>query len=266
MKKLVFVWMVCGLAMTSCLSPKVIYLKDMEPDFLYSLIEKTELKIKQEDRLRITISSKNPELSAPFNLGVFGYQVNVDGEVRTTASPVMQESGYEVDPQGNIEFPVLGTLHVEGLTRQELSGFIKTRLREDGLINDVIVTVDFLNLKIMMMGEVGGVGILSVPEGRITLLEAIMRSGGLTPNASLGEVAVIREQDNGRVMLMNDLRTVEVFNSPSFYLQQNDIVYVKPKAGRPSEGEQRAWQLWSILLSLAGTSATILLLIQYYQR
>jgi polysaccharide export outer membrane protein len=266
MKKFVFVWIICGLAMTSCLSPKVIYLKDMEPDFLYSLAEKTELRIKQDDRLRITVSSKSAELSAPFNAGVFGYQVNVDGEVRTTANPVMQERGYEVTPQGSIEFPILGTLQVEGLTRQELSGLIKAQLRKEGLINDAIVTVDFLNLKIMMMGEVNGVGILSVPEGRITLLEAILRSGGLTTNASLGEIAVIREQENGRVMLMNDLRTVEVFSSSSFYLQQNDIVYVKPKAGRPSEGENRAWQFWSVLLSLVGTITSTFLLYQYYKK
>jgi polysaccharide export outer membrane protein len=238
----------------------------MEPDFLYSLADRPALKIKQNDRLRIIVNSKNPELSAPFNMGVFGYEINVDGEVRTTASSVMQERGYEVNPQGTIEFPILGILYVEGLTRQELADLIKKRLREEGLINDAIVTVDFLNLKIMMMGEVGGVGILSVPEGRITLLEAIMRSGGLTSNASMGEIAVIRESEGGLVMLMNDLRTVDVFNSPGFYLQQNDIVYVKPKAGQRTETENRVWQVYSTLISLLGTATSVLILMYYYKQ
>jgi polysaccharide export outer membrane protein len=266
MRKSMFLWLVCGFAMmTSCVSPKkVIYLRDMDPDFLYSLGAKPEVRIEPDDRLRIVISSKNPELSAPFNIRIGGYQVSTDGEVRLTANPNLQETGYVVDRQGNIEFPILGLLQVKGLTKQELSGLIKERLKQEELINDAIVTVDLLNMKIIMMGEVGGVGVLSVSENRITLLEAIIRSGGLTPNASMGEVAVIREDQDGLRMLMNDLRTVEVFNSPGFYLQQNDIVYVKPLAGVPSAKENRAWQLSGTLLGLISTVVSSWLLIQYY--
>jgi polysaccharide export outer membrane protein len=269
MKKSMFLWMVCGfVVMTSCVSPKkVIYLRDMEPNFLYFSASKPELRIEQDDRLRIVISSREPELTAPFNMGVGGYQIGTDGEVRTRAvvNPA-QETGYMVDRQGNIEYPVLGILHVEGLTKKELADLLKDWLKQEKLINDAIVTVDLLNLKITMMGEVGSVGVLSVPDNRITLLEAITRAGGLTANASMDNVAVIREDGDGRRMLVNDLRTVDLFNSPGFYLQQNDIVYVKPKAGAPSAKETRAWQFYSTLLGLASTVVSTWLLIQYYKK
>ncbi|MDR2806404.1 MAG: polysaccharide biosynthesis/export family protein [Dysgonamonadaceae bacterium] len=262
MRKCVFLLIVCGFAMTSCLSPKIVYLEDMKPDYLYSLVEKTELRIQQDDRLRIIISSKNPELSAPFNLGVVGYRVSTEGELQTMDNPVTQEIGYVVSRQGTIEFPILGTLYVKGLTQQALSSLIKARLKEEELINDAIVTVELMNLKILMMGEVGGIGVLSVPDSRITLIEAIIRAGGLTANASLGEVAVIREIEGRRVMLMNDLRTVNVFNSSSFYLQQNDIVYVKPKSGMPSQRENRAWQMYSTLLGVASVIVSLSILMR----
>jgi polysaccharide export outer membrane protein len=238
----------------------------MEPDVLYLFASKPELQIGQEDRLRILISSRTPELAAPFNMGIGGYQVGADGEVRTVQNPIIQETEYVVDRRGDIEFPVLGTLHVEGLTRQELSSRIKDLLRKEGLLNDAIVTIDLLNLKITMMGEVGNIGVLSVPDNRITLLEAITRSGGLTANASMDRVAVIREDKDGRRMIMNDLRTVEVFNSPGFYLQQNDIVYVKPKAGKPSEKENRAWQIFSTVFGLCSSVISLLLLAEYYKK
>jgi polysaccharide export outer membrane protein len=268
MKKSMFVWVVCGFAMmTSCVSPKkVTYLRDMEPNFLYFSATKPELRIVQDDRLRIVINSENRELLAPFKTEIGGYQVESDGEVKTVDSPVIQETGYVVDRQGNIEYPVLGILHVEGLTKQELSDLIKNRLKQEKLVSDAIVTVELLNLKITMMGEVGRVGVLSVAENRITLLEAITRSGGLTANASMNNVVVIREDGDGRRMLENDLHTIELFNSPGFYLQQNDIVYVKPKAGAPSAKENRAWQFYGTLLGLASTIISTWLLIQYYKK
>jgi polysaccharide export outer membrane protein len=237
----------------------------MEPDLLYPLSRREELKIQPGDRLQILISSKNPELSAPFNVGVGGYQVGMDGEIKTMANSAMQEKGYTVSPQGNIEFPVLGELYVEGLTRQELADLIRERLRKDELINDAIVTVDLLNLKIIMIGEVNSVGVLSVPDGKITLLEAITMSGGLTNNAMMNEVAVIREEVGGYRMMINDLRKVEVFNSPSFYLQQNDIVYVKPVTRGLSERESNVLQFSTFLLGLGSTVVSLMILRQYYK-
>jgi len=266
MKKIVLLLSLCGLIMTSCIVPqKMVYMKDMRPEILYTLTQRPLLKIQQHDRLRILVSSRNPELAAPFNLGVAGYQIGSDGEVRTTSNMTVREGGYLVDRQGNIEFPVLGMLRVEGLTIQEASNLIKNRMREERLINDALVTVDILNFKIMVIGEVGSIGIQNVPEEKITLLEAITRAGGVTSNAALSEVLVIREDRRGYRQIVNDLRTVAVLESPAFYLQQNDIVYVKPRTARMTERETRTWQWYNTLLGFGNTVISILLLINYYK-
>ena len=264
MKKLVFLLWLCSWMITSCVAPsKMVYLKDMRPEIQYTISQRPLLRIQQQDRLKITVSSRNPELAAPFNVGVAGYQVGADGDVRTTAS--MIDGGYLVDRQGNIEFPVLGMMRVEGLTIQEAANMIKNQLREERFISDALVTVDILNFKIMVIGEVANIGIQNVPDEKITLLEAIRRAGGLTTNASMDEVVVMREDRRGYRMLVNDLRTVAVFDSPGFYLQQNDIVYVKPKAARVSERESRSWQWYNTVLGLGNTVISVILLLNYYK-
>ena len=264
MKKLVFLLLLCGLVMTSC-SPRMIYLKDMRPELLYTLSQKPELKIQPQDRLRIVVSSKNPELVVPFNSGTRGYQMGSDGEIRMT-DPSLQESGYLVDRQGSIEFPVLGMIRVEGLTMKELSDLIKKNLIDNRIVSDAIVTVDILNFKITLVGEVGGVGVQIINDDKITLLDAIIRGGGVTPNASMKEVVVIREDKRGYRMFVNDLSTVAVFDAPAFYLQQNDIVYVKPKTGAMSQGESRTWQLFGALTGLINTTLSLLILLNYYNK
>ena len=262
MKKIVLLLSLCGL-MTSCLVPqKMVYMKDMRPDYLYTMSQRPMLKIQKYDRLRILITSERPELAAPFNLGIVGS----DGEIRATANRSIQENGYLVDREGNIEFPILGVLYVEGLTTQEASNMIKNYLRAERIISDALVTVEILNFKIMVIGEVSSIGVQNVPDEKITLLEAITRAGGVTTNASLGEVLVMREASRGGyIPIMNDLRTVAVLESPAFYLQQNDIVYVKPKGARLSERENRAWQWYNTALSLGNTLISVLLLINYYK-
>ena len=266
MKKTVFLLLLCTLAMFSCLAPrKIVYLNDMRPELLYQISQRPDLKIQPQDRLKIMISSRTPELSAPFNMGVGGYQVDSDGEIRATATTAMQDGGYLVDRQGNIEFPILGTLRVDGLTKQELAYQIKNRLRDERLINDALVTVDIVNFRITVIGEVGRPGVQTVIDEKISIFDAITRAGGVTTNASMDEVVVIREDRRGYRLFYNDLRTVAVFDSPTYFLQQNDVVYVRPKAARMSERESRSWQWFSAVLGLSGTIISILLLINYYK-
>ena len=266
MKKIVFLLAVCGLVMTSCMIPeKISYMKDIKPNVRYSIPQKPEMRIQPDDRLRIMVFSQKPVLSAPFNARVGGYQVSAEGEISMTGDAIIEE-GYLVDREGNIEFPVLGMLRVEGLTLQELSDLIKDNLRKRTMLGDALVTVSFLNFKILLMGEVGGAGILSVPEGRITLLEAILQSGGLTNNASMKDVEVIREDENGRRMMKVDLRTMSMFNSSVFYLQQNDIVYVRPRVPQRTAREERGWQVFNLILGMTSTVTSIMLLFNFYNK
>jgi polysaccharide export outer membrane protein len=241
-------------------------MKDMRPDILYTLSQRPELKIQQNDRLKIVVSSRSSELAAPFNIGVGGYQIGTDGEFSSTNNTTLQERGYLVDSQGNIEYPVLGILRVGGLSTQEASYLIRNHLREERIISDAIVTVDVLNFKVMVIGEVNNNGIIIVPEGRITLFEAIIRAGGVTTNAAMGEIVVMREERRGYRFLYSDLRTVAVFDSPSYFLQQNDIVYVKPITAPMSERESRTWQWYNTSIGLIGAILSAFLLINYYKK
>lgn len=231
MKKFLPVFFIgCMLLLNSCIiSKKVVYVKDMLPDTTYNVLEAPALRVQKGDRLSIVVRAKMPELAVPFNQGLGDYQVDGQGSVLANPSSTLAEKGYLVDANGEIDFPIFGTLNIEGMTLDRVRGMIKSRLVNEKLISDPIVKVELLNLKINMMGEVGSVGVLDVPEARITLLEAISRSGGLTNNAATDRIKVIREEDGLRKMVINDIQSKDIFNSPTYYLQQNDIVYVEPR-------------------------------------
>lgn len=220
----------CMLLLNSCIiSKKVVYVKDMLPDTIYNVMEAPALRVQKGDRLSIVVSSKMPELAVPFNQGLGDYQVNDQGNVLTSSSFTTATNGYLVDANGEIDFPILETLNIEGMTLDRVRGMIKSRLVNEKLISNPIVKVELLNLKINMMGEVSSIGVLAVPEAKITLLEAISRSGGLTNNAATDRITVIREEDGIRKMFVNNIQSKDIFDSPTYYLQQNDIVYVEPR-------------------------------------
>ena len=165
-----------------------------------------------------------------------------------------------MDINGNIDFPVLGQLHVEGLTRRQLTELIKKRLINEELLKDPMVTVNFLNFKFSVLGEVGHVGTFEVKGDRITLLEALAMAGDLTPRSRLDRIAVIREYGNKRRILFHDIRSKDIFTSPYYYLQQNDIVYVEPTNMKATEQAQRKLSTWSMILSLITTITSLVLL------
>ena len=172
--------------------------------------------------------------------------------------------GYLVDSNGDIDFPILGKLHVAGLTRMQLTEMIKQRLIDEDLIKDPIVTVQFLNYKVSGMGEVNAPGSFNISGDRITLLEALSMAGDLTIYGRRDRVAVIREKDGKRTILMHDLRSSDIFNSPCYYLQQNDIVYVEPnkaKAEQTDINQNKSLGVWfgaiSALVSIASLIVTL---------
>ncbi|GHE39847.1 polysaccharide biosynthesis/export family protein [Sphingobacterium griseoflavum] len=250
----------CILAFASCIVPKkVVYLKDMEANKVYNTALVPPLRIQKNDRLSIQVTSKNPELAAPFNPDGGVYNVSAQGSV--TAVPMAgpnTNKGYLVDQDGNIEFPVLGTINVEGLTLDGVRDMMRDRLVQEKLISDAVIKIELMNLKITMMGAVGAVGVLDVPDSRITLLEAITRSGGLTANAKTNKVAVIREEAGGRKMYLNDIEKMDVFNSPTYYLQQNDIVYVEPRTGEMTPRETMTLTYFGLITGVATMVLTLL--------
>jgi polysaccharide export outer membrane protein len=233
----------------------------MRENVAYPIMEQQEIKIQQNDKLSITVSAKDPELATPFNVGFGTYRVENDGNISTSSvgTSVIKEKGYVVNANGDINYPVLGRIHAEGLTKLELGEYIRKRLIEEGLLKDPVVTVDLLNLKITMMGETG-TGVLSIDDSRITLLEALTRSGGINENGRMDKVGVIREEGGVRRLMITDVRDVSVFDFPGFYLQQNDIVYVYPKAARPSQRLEYNLRLVSLVTSFSSIVISLLVL------
>lgn len=229
------------LLLNSCLTPKkVVYVSDMMQDSIYQVDQAPLLRIQKNDRLKITISSKNPALAAPFNQSVGSYQVNEKGQIATTFDQSSSNKGYLVSQDGEIDLPILGSLQVEGMTLQEVKGFIRSKIETAGFIQDPNVTVELINFKINVMGAVKQVGVLEVPDGSITLLEALSKAGGIGSNAAPNKIAVIREQGGQRKKIVADIQSKDIFNSPAFHLRQNDIVYVTPKSGEITPKEENS--------------------------
>lgn len=258
-------FLLATLLFSSCATRKdLIYLRDMEELKEYPVFQKYEPVIHRDDRLSITVSCKNPELTLPFNIpGSSNYSIGLDGNITTsvpTGGSDNANKGYLVDVNGEIDFPILGKLKVEGRTRGQVTDLIKQRLIDEDLIKDPIVMVNFLNFKITVLGEVGSPNTYDITGDRITLLEAIAKAGDVTDDGRVDRVAVIREYGNKRRIMYHDLRSKDVFNSPCYYLQQNDIVYVEPSANKTRDNAQRAFSTFSMILSFVTTVTSLIVL------
>lgn len=222
-------WILFLLVMTSCASPKdIVYFQDSKNYASKKIEQSFNVKIQVDDLLAITVNNKNPELALPFNLPTIAYQAG-KGDQLTTAQ---QMQGYLVDSEGNIDFPILGVIHVEGMTRLALTKLVKNRLIEGDYMKDPVVSVKLLNYKISVMGEVNKPGSFDINSDRITVLEALSLAGDLSIYGKRDKVMVIREENGVRNVVNLNLKSGEIFNSPYFYLQQNDVVYVEPNKSR----------------------------------
>lgn len=246
--------------MSACTSSKqVVYFQDIDTVKQESIEQNHEATICNSDLLSIIINSKNPELALPFNMPLVSYQLGSE------SSGQHRMLGYLVDVEGNIDFPILGQMRVQGLTRLQLTQKIKQQLIDDDLIKDPVVTVQFLNYKVSVMGEVVRPGAFPVTGDRITLLEALSLAGDLTIYGRRDRVAVIRETNGERTILYHDLRSSNLFHSPCYYLQQNDVVYVEPnkiRAGQSNINQNNSASVWlsgiSILASVSSLLVNIL--------
>ena len=237
-------WLSGLIVLSSCMtSRKITYLQDLMPDTTYQAIEMPALRLQKNDRIQITVSASSPELAAPFNGGVGSFRVGDDGSVSTIVDRSSVNGGYIIDGQGNIDFPVLGKIYVQGKTLEDVRDMIGDELKSKEYINNPTVKVSLLNLRISIMGAVQSQTVLDVPESRITLLEAITRANGLSRVADPQAIIVIREENGKRVKYVNDIESRTIFDSPTYYLQQNDIVYVEPRMAdlTPEESRTRSW-------------------------
>jgi len=239
MRNLLRCLVLCAVVLTSCAShKKTVYLQDANMDMAVKIDNYEGIKIQPQDVLSITIYSKTPELADPFNLISVRYQTIGDIEIPLVTNQ-QNMVGYVVDKEGNIDFPMFGKIRVAGLTREELITFIKDKLIAENYINDPIVSVKFLNFRIFISGEIANPGVYEVTNDRITLLEALTMAGDLTIYGRRDNIRIIREKNGERKIYVVDLRTAALFNSPAYYLQQNDYIYVEPNNHRIKDANRR---------------------------
>lgn len=226
---------------TSCMSEKkIVYLQGA--DTLYAvpqqITEAFELEIQPDDELAISVDTKTPELLRPYNnKTLIGSSVtgSSNGENRTSsyASQSTMQSHmvyFLVDKDGNIEFPIFGTISTKGKTCRQLAEDLQERFRNgEEKVSDAIVNVKVMSFKVTVLGDVKAPGTQTFQGERLTLLEAIGRAGDMNASAHRDNVLVIREIGDNRVTYQVDMRDPKsVFDSPAYYMQQNDIVYVQP--------------------------------------
>ena len=234
----------------SCSTPaKLAYLRDLEYETPYLAKPAPELRLQVEDKVSIQVFSTDAELAAPFNLG----SGTMDGTGKGFVS-----TSYIVDKLGNIDFPVLGTLHVEGKTVNELKDEISGEIIRLGYIREPIVKVALENFSITVIGETGQ-SVMPIEGNSINILQVMARSGGTTEHSKIPDVMVIRTEGGERVAHTINLQSKSLFDSPVFYLQQNDIVYVKPRGLRVSSGGSTTIAILSPIMSAATTIAYLLL-------
>ena len=235
--------------LASCANVKdIAYFQDKAIDHPEEIDKHGGIVIQPKDMISIVVSSRNPELSTMFNLPVVSYQA---GSEIVTSAAQQRLMGYVVDNDGYIDFPVLGEINVGGMTRWELSEYIKNTLLEKGYLNDAVVTVEFMNFKVSVLGEVNHPGTYTIEGDKVTVLQALSLAGDLTIFGKRNNVTVIREMDGERIFYNVDLCSVDMFKSPAYNLLQNDIVYVEPSEikARQSTLDDKGLRMTSIMIS-----------------
>lgn len=206
------------------------YLENAKDSAIRAEIQVPQPVIQKGDLLSIRVYSKanglDPRVDAPYNLE----------ETGSAAAGGISRTGFLVDQDGNIEYPQIGRLHVEGLTREEVADLIKNKLQEE--LESPSVMVRFLNFKVSVLGEVKGPGTFTLPTERVTILEAMGLAGDVTQFGRKNNVMVAREKDGHIETGTIDLTSESMFTSPYYHLQQNDVVFVE-STGRNYRQQER---------------------------
>ena len=242
-----------GVLLAACSTPKKLsYLRDLEYNVPFDARPAPELRLKVDDRISIQVFCDQPELAAPFNAA--GVQIESEGGTLLSTT-------YGVDARGNIDFPILGELHVEGNTLNEVQKEIATEITHRGYIKDPIVKAELENFTITIIGQMGA-SILPVEGNSITILQVLAQINSTeTESAKLPDVTVIRTENGKRQAYSIDLQTKGLYDSPVFYLQQNDVIYVKPRGLKLSNGGDLFLKFFAPAMSALSTIAYVVLLL-----
>lgn len=244
-------------------SKNVLYMQNMKPEDVLVQVASEPVRVQSGDEIMVYVSTSDPEMAARLSLlsGSRAPQVGQNG-VQVYTSQVMLP--YTVNSKGDIVMPEIGTVHVAGLTRSEISKDIEKRIIDAKLVKDsaVNVTVQFANLTFTTIGEISHRGTFNITKDNLTLIEALAMAGDLTIYGRRDAVWVIREQPDGtRQSYKLDLRGTDFMSSPAYNVQQNDVIYVEPnsiRAGQSTLNENtfKSVSFWTSLVSIGMSVAT----------
>lgn len=259
--KNLFFTLLIAMMLGACQAPKLGYFQDVQSGQIQQLQTPKLVTLQPGDKLSILVGSKDPGLAYLFNLQIVGRYKTTESEASLSTSQV---ASYTVDENGEIDFPVMGKLKIVGKTRSEVATYIKNELISRELLKDPIVTVDFLDLYISVMGEVNHPGRFMLDHDKTTLIDALSKAGDLSINGKRDNVLVMREEDGKEMAYRVDLTNLNsLYASPVYYLKQNDIIYVEPneKKARESTAMGNDFAKPSLWISIASLLTTISVLI-----
>ena len=244
------------IVLASCDSQKrVLYFQDLPPGAKDTIQDTLLIRLQVSDNVNIHVSARDPEISELFNTRSAG----------STTAGGASKSGYTIDSNGDINFPVLGKIHVVGMTREELTDYMTNLLEERQLVRDPVVTVEFGNLSVLVLGDASSSTRLPINKDYYTILDAMTDMGDLQLTGVRETVKVLRN-DNGVVTAYNvDLRSAkDIYSSPVYYLQQNDVIYIAPNPKHTRGYYQNASLLvtpsfWTSLVSTGFSFATMII-------
>lgn len=242
------------LMVTSCTTSKqIVYMQDIDEIQLKELTSRYEARIKKDDLLSIIVSGPDKQVVMPYNL-TLSDMTNGSGSYNPETSTL----SYLVDSNGEINFPILGKIKVEGMTRSELVSYLTSEISKD--VKDPIVYISFKNFKITVLGEVKNPGTYNISSEKLNIFQALGMASDLLLTASRENIVLIREVEGIPTYRKIDLKSAEVMNSDYFFMQQNDILYIPPSAQRVAAATT-ATGIWSVMLSSITTTISVITMI-----
>ena len=262
-----------ALTLASCGTPRnIAYMQDTRNESEYVTVQPAPIRLKPMDQISVVVNSLDPQVTAMFNLPYITRRL---GETQSLTSPGLSSqaqgiSGYTVDSRGYIDFPVVGEIRVQGMTRAEAAAHIKQILIDSRQIKDPVVIVEFMNLSVSVIGEVQRPGRYRIDRDEFTIIDALSLAGDLTINGKREKVTVVRNAGKAEehVYTLDLTRAGDIFNSPAYYLQQGDVVYVVPNEKRMREStvngnNVRSTSFWFSLTSgLISLASFVMLLLK----
>jgi polysaccharide biosynthesis/export protein len=214
----------------SCVPHKqLLFLSDATQDVNSTIMNQVEMRVQPEDLLSITVSSYNPDASKPFN-GESGNMGMMAQALQGQNNVAEMLTGYFVDQEGFLDFPSIGRVFVNQKTLTEVKAILLEKLKV--FLKDAVVNIRFINLKISVLGEVQKPGIIRLTNKRITIFEAIGMAGDMTSYSNRSNVLLVREQNGKRIVTRLNMQSSAIFQSPYYYLQQNDMLIVEPSKSK----------------------------------